>query len=106
MVDGRADDDRLRGRLVGNLLLWNYVLLFLDGLRQRADGGLQAELEFRLGGTHERLEDLRVVGVEGDVAAGGVGEALEDDRLLWFDGEQVTELWERERLASKLQLHR
>lgn len=36
------------------------------------DGGTQTQLELRFGSAEERLVDLRLVGVEGDVGAGAV----------------------------------
>ena len=76
------NDDRFWCLLLALLSRHLDILLLVVG----GDGSLETELKLSLGGTDECFEDLRVVRVEGDVAAGGVGEALEDDGLLWFDG--------------------
>ena len=86
-------DDGLGG-LLRRLLFgdrhWCTLLLTREG----TDGGLETQLELRLRSANEGLEDLRLGGVERDVAAGRVGEALEDDRLLGLDIEKVAELGE------------
>lgn len=91
LVDGGAYNYRLR--CLGRDLTFScHDFLFLGGLRRRADRGLQTELELSLGSTDKRLEDLRVMRIEGDVAAGRIGEAFEDCSLFWFDGKEVTKL--------------
>ena len=49
------------------------------------EGGTKTQLQLRLGGTEERLVDLGVLGVQGDVSTGAVGVAFEDDGLVGWD---------------------
>jgi len=53
----------------------------------------QTQLELRLGSAEERLVDLRLVGVEGNVGAGAVRVALEDDVLARRDLKEMAELY-------------
>ena len=72
------------------------LLLFLGGggpILLARDGGAQTQLELRFGGAEERLVDLRLVGVEGDIGAGAVRVALEDDVLARGDLQEVSELY-------------
>jgi len=80
----RVDDDRLDSVVGCGVHLLPRVL--------RGDCSLEPQLQLGLGGTDESLEDMRILGIEGDVAASGVGEALEDGSLLGFEVQTVAEL--------------
>jgi hypothetical protein len=56
------------------------------------DGGFQAELQLGLCSPEQRLVDLRLVGVEGDVGSSRVGVALKDDLLIGGDLEDAAQL--------------
>ena len=65
----------------------------MSGLKLLAGNcGLQTKLQFRFGGTEERLVDLGLVRVQGDVGADAIGVALEDDLILGADLEECSEL--------------
>jgi hypothetical protein len=76
-----------------------------DGLLSRlkllaGNGGLQTKLQFRFGGTEERLIDLRLIGVQGDVGADAIGVALEDDLILGADLKECSELQKDKRVSE------
>jgi hypothetical protein len=46
------------------------------------DAGPQTKLELCLRSAEQRLVDLRLVGIKGDVSGYGIGVSLEDDLLI------------------------
>jgi hypothetical protein len=56
------------------------------------NGGSQAELQLSLRRAEQRLVDLRLIGVEGDVGGRRVGVAFKHQLVVGFDLEEATEL--------------
>jgi hypothetical protein len=56
------------------------------------NGGSQAELQLSLRRAEQRLVDLRLVGVEGDVGGRRIGVAFKYQLVVGFDLEEATEL--------------